>query len=101
RENDVSLKTSFGAKRRKKVFAACGGEIFFGYRHLFPDFAKQIRKKMSTSKFNLARSAKKNLFTQPLKRIFGAKRRKKPFYTTPNSLVAKGNRGGNTAIFTL
>jgi hypothetical protein len=25
----------------------------------------KIRKKMSTSKFNLARSAKKNLFTQP------------------------------------
>jgi hypothetical protein len=27
--NDVSLKTKFGAKRRKKSFAACGGRILF------------------------------------------------------------------------
>jgi hypothetical protein len=29
----------------KKVFAACGGEIFFGWRHLFPDFASQNQEK--------------------------------------------------------
>jgi len=29
----------------KKVFAACGGEIFFGWRHVFPDFAKQNQEK--------------------------------------------------------
>jgi hypothetical protein len=29
----------------KKVFAACGGEIFFGWRHLFPDFASQKQEK--------------------------------------------------------
>jgi len=29
----------------KKVFAACGGKIFFGWRHLFPDFAKQNQEK--------------------------------------------------------
>jgi hypothetical protein len=42
---------------------------------------------MSPSKFNLARSAKKNLFTQPLKTSFGAKRRKKPFYTTSENAI--------------
>jgi len=29
----------------KKVFAACGGEILFLWRHLFPDFAKQNQEK--------------------------------------------------------
>jgi hypothetical protein len=27
------------------LLAACGGEIFFGWRHLFPDFAKQNQEK--------------------------------------------------------
>jgi hypothetical protein len=29
----------------KKSFAACGGEIFFGWRHLLPDFASQNQVK--------------------------------------------------------
>jgi hypothetical protein len=29
----------------KKFFAAFGGKIFFGWRHLFPDFAKQNQEK--------------------------------------------------------
>jgi hypothetical protein len=39
---------------------AFDGDIFFLI------FILKIRKKMSPPKFNLARSAKKNLFTQPL-----------------------------------
>jgi hypothetical protein len=43
--------SSLGASRQillglcKKVFAACGGEMFFGWRHLFPDFASQNQEK--------------------------------------------------------
>jgi len=29
----------------KKYFAAYGGKIFFGWRHLFPDFASQNQEK--------------------------------------------------------
>jgi hypothetical protein len=29
----------------KKVFGACGGKIFFGWRHLFPGFSKQNQEK--------------------------------------------------------
>ena len=29
----------------KESFAACGGERFFGWRHLFHDFASQNREK--------------------------------------------------------
>jgi len=50
----------------KKVFAACGGEIFFGWRHLFPDFALQNQEKDVS-----------------IQRIFRRRRRRKPFYTTP------------------
>ena len=47
------MKSLFSALRAKspveglckKVFAAFGGEIFFGWRHLFPDFASQNQEK--------------------------------------------------------
>jgi hypothetical protein len=38
-------------------------------------------KNKSPSKENFAAEGGKNLFTQPLKTSFGAKRRKKPFCT--------------------
>jgi hypothetical protein len=50
---------------------------------------REIMKKKSPSKENFAAEGGKNLFTQPLKTSFGAKRRKKPFYTTPNDYLAR------------
>jgi hypothetical protein len=51
--NQVTIYQGYPRLRRegfylglcKKVFAACGGEIFFGWRHLFPDFASQNQGK--------------------------------------------------------
>jgi hypothetical protein len=62
----VSLKTSFGAKRRRKPFAAFGGRIFFLNRRVFHDFAKQNHEKHVG-----------------LKLKFGAKRHENTFYTAP------------------
>jgi hypothetical protein len=41
----LALNISDAEVRLKPVFAACGGEIFFGCRHLFPDFASQNQEK--------------------------------------------------------
>jgi hypothetical protein len=49
----------------------------------------KIRKKMSSSKFNLARSTKKNLFTQPRKNLLPPQAAK-DFYIILN-IVFQGN----------
>ena len=58
-ENDVSHKIKFGAKRREDTFYttphSLDGDIFFLI------LLRKIRKKMSPSKYNLARSAEKRL----------------------------------------
>ena len=50
----------------KKVFAAFGGRIFFGWRLVFHDFASRNHEKQVSIQI-----------------LFGAKRQEKPFYTTP------------------
>ncbi|MFZ4428132.1 MAG: hypothetical protein ACOYOO_13315, partial [Saprospiraceae bacterium] len=52
-------------------------------RLIFTISRSEIVKMRRLSKHYLARSAVKNLFIQPLKTSFGAKRRKKTFCTTP------------------
>jgi len=52
----------------KKVFAAYGGRIFFGWRLVFHDFASRNHEKQVSIQI-----------------LFGAKRQEKPFYTTPAS----------------
>jgi len=53
----------------KKVFAAFGGKIFFGWRLVFHDFASRNHEKQVSIQI-----------------LFGAKRQEEPFYTTPYSL---------------
>ena len=54
----------------KKVFAAFGGRIFFGWRLVFHDFASRNHEKQVSIQI-----------------LFGAKRRKKPFYTTSQNKI--------------
>jgi len=61
-ENDLEKYLSFGKGVCEKYFAACCGEIFFGWRHLFPDFPSQNQEKDVS-----------------IQTLFGAKRQEKPF----------------------
>ena len=57
----------------KKVFAAFGGRIFFGWRLVFHDFASRNHEKQVSIQI-----------------LFGAKRQEEPFYTTPqNNILAR------------
>jgi hypothetical protein len=57
----------------KKVFLGASRQIKFGWRHLFPDFAKQNQEKDVS-----------------IQRIFRRRRRQKPFYTTPDQILFLG-----------
>jgi hypothetical protein len=54
----------------KKVFLGASRQIIFGWRHLFPDFAKQNQEKDVS-----------------IQKIFRRRRRRKPFYTTPKNIL--------------
>jgi len=64
----------------KKVFAAFGGRIFFGWRLVFHDFAKRNHEKQVSIQI-----------------LFGAKRQEKPFYTTSTLHNPKEILGGEAA----
>jgi len=67
-------KVFYGASRQimfleglcKKVFYGASRQIIFGWRHLFPDFAKQNQEKDVS-----------------IQRMFCRRRRQNTFYTTP------------------
>jgi hypothetical protein len=67
----------------KSLLPPSAAEYSFKTDVFFMILLRKIMKNTSVLNLNLARSAMKRLFTQPLRRIFCRCRRQKPFYTTP------------------
>jgi hypothetical protein len=54
----------------KESLAACGGERFFGWRHLFLDFASQNQEKDASIQIIIWREAPKKNFLHSAKYYF-------------------------------